>query len=67
MRIYYVNNHPRPEGPHEIHTVECVHLAGFSDRTFLGHFHDVQNAIIDARVIYPETECCNACIGDGQT
>ncbi len=65
MNTYYVNNHPQPNGYHEVHIEECSYLAKATSVKHLGNYSSCFPAVVAAKSIYPQSNgcrhCCNEC------
>ena len=61
MSFYYVNDNAQSNGDHEVHTDQCKFLPNLSNRTFLGYFTRCQEAVIEARKKYPQSNGCYFC------
>jgi len=69
MKPYYINNNQQSNGDYEVHESSCSYLPSSENRTYLGYFGSCQEAITEAKRLYPSRKyningcyyCSNAC------
>ena len=59
MAHYFVNNAADANGAHEVHLVGCVRMA--VDKRYLGNFHSVSEALMEARKDFWQSRGCERC------
>lgn len=59
MPSYYVNDRAQANGDHEVHTEQCTYLPTY--RTYLGNFSRCQEAVVEARKKYRQSNGCYYC------
>jgi len=59
MSHFFINNHPEPDGTHEVHLVGCKRMP--SDKRYLGNFYSVSEALIEARQEFWQSGGCERC------
>lgn len=65
MDHYYVNQNAQPNGDHEVHKSSCTYLP--SSRTYLGQFSRCQEAVLEAKKYYRQSNGCYWCSRDCHT
>lgn len=56
---YYVNNEAQPNGDHEVHQENCKYLP--LTRIFLGFFPSCEEALKEAKKLFPKSNGCFTC------
>lgn len=59
MSHFFINNHPEPDGSHEVHLVGCKRMP--ADKRYLGNFYSVSEALIEARQEFWQSSGCERC------
>ncbi len=59
MSHFFIDNHPQPDGSHEVHRVGCKRMA--ADKRYLGNFYSVAEAFIEARTEFWQSRGCDHC------
>ena len=59
MSHFFINNHPQPDGSHEVHLVGCNRMP--TDKRYLGNFYSVSEALIEARQEFWQSSGCERC------
>jgi hypothetical protein len=64
MGHYYLDDNSRPDGTYEVHEDECLYISDSLNRTYLGCFSGMQEAIIKTRLLFPlkKIEGCVHCL-----
>ncbi len=58
---YYVNNNPQPNGDHEVHTADCIHLDQIKYKLYLGLFDNCEDAVKKAKTTHAQSNGCAFC------
>lgn len=58
---YYVNMDAQANGDHEVHTATCHKLPSPQNRQYLGEFNSCQQAVIEAKKYYRQSDGCIHC------
>jgi hypothetical protein len=59
MSHFFINNFAEPDGNHEVHLVGCRRMP--MDKRYLGNFHCVAEALIEARKDFWQSSGCERC------
>jgi hypothetical protein len=61
MALYYVNKQAQSNGDHEVHASSCSHLPNVQNKHYLGPFDRCQDAVKEAKKVYPKSNGCYWC------
>jgi hypothetical protein len=59
MSHFFVNNFAQSDGNHEVHVLGCNRMP--TDKQYLGNFHSVSDALIEARKEFWQSSGCELC------
>jgi hypothetical protein len=65
-QYYYINKNEHSNGDHEVHTRNCRHLPRTNNRRYLGFLTDTDEALREAKKMYPNCQRCVFCCGEGK-
>lgn len=58
---YFLNKNTQRNGDHEVHTEDCSYIPEPVNRIFLGTFETCYEAVIEAKMKYPQYTRINGC------
>jgi hypothetical protein len=59
MSHFFINNFAQPDGNHEVHLLGCNRMP--TDKRYLGNYHSVSEALIEARKEFWQSSGCERC------